>query len=230
MPDAAYLRLLARIQRQFATLSEDLVFGDMSLRFTRVADPDQVLQQMERRPDQPWQPYWAEAWTSGLLLAERCAGLNLGGQRVLDLGCGLGLVGAVALARGARVVMVDAAPPALLFARLNAWPWRQRANWRRLDWRRDWLQPRDFDLILGADILYDPAEWSYLELFWRRHLNVAGRVWLSEPGRKTGEEFADWLRARGWQVQCELTAAPTGQPSRLLSARFLPPGVGQDYH
>ncbi|MCO6455705.1 MAG: methyltransferase [Pirellulaceae bacterium] len=230
MPDAEYLRLLVRIQRQFPTLSEELVFGDRRLTFTRVADPDQVLQQMERRPDQPWQPYWAEVWTSGLLLAERCAGLKLAGQRVLDLGCGLGLVGAVALASGAHVVLADAAPPALLFARLNGWPWRQRASCRRLDWRRDWLRPLKFDLILGADILYDPAEWSYLEQFWRRHLREQGEVWLGEPGRSTGEEFAGWLQARGWQVASEMTMAPGGQPSRLLSARILPPGFGRDYH
>ena len=55
-----------------------------------------------------------------------------------------------------------------------------------------------FDLIIGADVLYERAQWDFLEPFWRNHLADEGRIILGEPGRRTGEEFPDWIKSRGW--------------------------------
>jgi predicted nicotinamide N-methyase len=153
--------------------------------------------------DQLHLPYWAELWDSavgmGQWLARQAPTLSQG-LSVLDLGCGMGLSGTVAATVGHRVLFADLEPPALLFARLNSLAWTQRVRARRLDWRKDRLGER-FDLILGADILYERKQWDHLEPFWREHLAPAGSVLLGEPGRRTGELFVEWIRARGWTLE-----------------------------
>jgi predicted nicotinamide N-methyase len=135
---------------------------------------------------------------------------------VLDLGCGMGLTGAVAAAMGARVVLADLEPDALLFARLNSLPWSQRMRTRRLDWRSARLDER-FDLIIGADILYERSQWPHLEPFWREHLNAGGTVLLGEPGRQTGDLFLDWIKPRPWKLDQTERPVPTRpKPIRLF--------------
>jgi predicted nicotinamide N-methyase len=223
---AARRALLARIENGFEVIVEPLRFGEIVFDFTRVANPDTLLERMDRSviddpDDEPaCQPYWAAAWESGWVIAEELAAAPLasrsGAERVLDLGCGLGLAGCVAAARGARVVFADAVPNALLFARLNSWPWRSRVDIRRVDWRND-LLPWKFERILGADILYDERDWPYLDRFWQTHLAVGGHLLLAEPGRETGQRFPAWLLARGWRMfDDRLRAAPGGKLIRLL--------------
>ena len=132
----------------------------------------------------------------------------------------MGLAGTVAAALGARVVFADLEPPALLFARLNSMPWRERVRTRQLNWQTDRLDER-FDLILGADILYERKQWDYLEPFWRAHVAPSGAVLLGEPGRQTGDLFVDWIAARGWQLTRHAEKVATRpQPIRLFELRL----------
>jgi len=135
------------------------------------------------------------------------------------------LTGTVAARLGMRVLFADREPPALLFARLNSLADAPRVRTRRLNWQTDRLG-ETFDLILGADILYEKRQWDFLEPFWRAHLAAGGTVLLGEPGRQTGDQFLDWIRARGgWDLRQhseKVTTRPT--PIRLfeLTATFSP--------
>jgi predicted nicotinamide N-methyase len=172
-------------------------------------------------------PYWAVLWDSGAgvgaYLLEQAAeqgghGVDrfLAGRSVLDLGCGMGLTGTVCAALGADVLMADLEAPALLFAALNSLPWRDRVRLRQLNWQTDHLD-QTFDLIVGADILYERAQWEYLESFWRRHLATGGEVLLGEPGRQTGDNFLEWAPARGWRLERTDRKVPTREaPVRVL--------------
>jgi predicted nicotinamide N-methyase len=105
-------------------------------------------------------------------------------------------------------VLADLEPDALLFAQLNTLPYGPRVRTRQVNWQTHSLGVT-FDLILGADVVYERAQWDALEPFWRRHLNEHGVVLLGEPGRQTGAIFVDWIRERGWSmelVQQPLTA------------------------
>lgn len=211
---ARYRRLLCRIERRFETHFEIVRAGRLEIPFARISDPNRILDEVaaeedrlervsgRRAPeDQLHLPYWAELWDSALALASFLAerGPDVAGASVLDLGCGMGLSGTAAAALGARVLFADLEPAALLFAQLNSLPDASRVRTRRLDWRRDPLGEQ-FDLILGADILYERKQWDYLEPFWRSHLAPSGSVLLGEPGRKTGEMFVDWIADRGWRL------------------------------
>ena len=135
-----------------------------------------------------------------LVVVTAVQGNDIMRKRVLDLGGGLGLCGAVAAARGATVVMVDNAPQALLFSMLNAWPWRERVTTRLIDWTKDLLEGDSFQWVIAADVLYDRSDWEPLELFWRGHLAPRGAVLVGEPGRSSAGDFPSWLRSRGWTV------------------------------
>ena len=137
---------------------------------------------------------------------------------ILDLGCGVGFAGTVAAMLGHRVTFADIETPALLFARLNSIAWRERVSARRVDWKRDRLNER-FDVILGADVLYDRSQWEHLEPFWRAHLrdDTDACVLLGEPGRQTGDLFESWITARGWCLsRSEVRVITRELPIRLF--------------
>lgn len=211
-------RLRHRISRRYQTLTETAAVGTLQIEFTRVTDPDKVLDEVaaeadlrdrlhgSRAPgDQLHLPYWAELWESArgigsFLCDEMATGQAMANMDVLDLGCGMGLAGTVAAALGARVTFADLEPPALMFARLNSLPWRSQIATRQLNWQTDRLD-QSFELILGADILYERIQWPFLDAFWRAHLRPGGRIILGEPGRQTGDLFVDWITAHRWKLQ-----------------------------
>ena len=229
-------QLLARIHRRgYQTITEPVTVVGRTFQFTRIADPNRVLDQVAQEEDRRDKlagkrrdgeelhlPYWAELWDSSLAtiqwLTENFSSscLHPSSFSILDLGCGMGLVGAVAAALGARVLFADLEPDALLFARLNAIDCEDRIRTRRLNWKTARLTER-FDFILGADILYDKTNWPYLEPFWRGHLKPGGIVLLGEPGRQTGDLFLDWIKPHSWRIEQLKKSVPTRTtPIRLF--------------
>jgi predicted nicotinamide N-methyase len=234
-PPAPYARqrLLHRIGQTYAVRPEPVRLGNVSLDFFRIDDPDRVLDMVAEEADRREKidgdraaelhlPYWAELWDSALGVATYLAtqddwASRLPALRVLDLGCGMGLTGATAAALGASVMLADLEPPALLFAQLNTIAYAPCVRTRQLDWRRDRLGEQ-FDLIIGADILYEKQQWQYLAPFWQHHLAPGGTVLLGEPGRMTGEMFLPWIMQRGWEVRESQQVVETRiRPIRILT-------------
>lgn len=254
------LKLLSRITARWPVVTDQMTLGPLRLDFTRVADPNRVLDEIAdeedrrerktgvRKPeDQLHLPYWAELWESSIAIASFVAAqwaacgrddshiARLAKQtllalssptsersqsaraaRVMDLGCGMGLAGVAAARLGANVLFADLESPALLFAQLNSLGQPGRCRARKVNWQTDRLNEQ-FDLILGADIVYDRSQWQYLAPFFNAHLAPAGTVLLGEPGRSSGEEFVPWIAAQGWQVQRHQQPLPgSPQPIHLL--------------
>lgn len=147
-------------------------------------------------------PYWAELWPSGRALAmwilSGGAG-SLSGLSVLDLGSGLGLGAiAAALAGAARAVASDVDPEALPYAEANAVHAGvgERVAVTQLDWgARE--QPTGFDVVLGADVLYDQTLAPTLLRAVARTLAPRGTAWLADPGRRTADEALRQAGAAG---------------------------------
>jgi len=233
IPTAAQLerrRLLARIQRRYTTVCQNIVVGSTPIEFHRIADPDSVLSraaELESRHP-PGQrpihlPYWAQVWDSATALSDCLQGKHTiappirPGESVLDLGCGMGLCGTAAAALGAgQVMMADREADALLFARLNALPFGDRACVRRVDWSVDRLGAC-FDRIVGADIIYDRVQWDELDEFWQAHTKEGGHVLLAEPNRSAADEFPQFAQIHGWKVDQETTRLiDAGRTIRLM--------------
>lgn len=229
--DADRRRLLARIHREFQTIDDDVRVGTRRMRFTRVLDPDAVLdsvcqQETDRqRGIQPKRvlrvPYWAAVWESALALtgylAARDATEPMAGKRTLDLGCGMGMAGAAMALLGANVTVADIETACLLFARLNTLPWEDRCRVTRCDWQQDDLGER-YDLIVGADVLYEVEQWPFIERFLRKHLTEGGVAIIGEPGRPKAECFPDWLRGHDWQIVAAESSAG-GREIHVYEAR-----------
>src|SRR5437660_154618 len=76
------LSLLARIRRRYQTSEQEIRVGGVRLNFTRVADPDRVLDAVameadrqerlsgHREPEPLHLPYWAELWDSAFGVAQ----------------------------------------------------------------------------------------------------------------------------------------------------------------
>ena len=88
------------------------MLGGRTVRMLRPRDADAVLDDVlaEEDPGDDRLPFWAELWPSGVALARVLGGQPLTGRRVLELGCGLGLVSVTAALAGARVLAADQSP------------------------------------------------------------------------------------------------------------------------
>ncbi len=169
---------------------EEMIDSQALLREAVIADP----------------PYWALVWIGARALASRVTvGAPLGGARVLDLGCGLALSGVAAGLRGARVMFADYLEQPLAFAHASA-ELNGLAGFqtRKTDFTRDKLDRR-FDLILAADIVYDPAHYEPLALFLDGHLATGGAIWLTESLRADARDFIDLMRQRGFSDEKSAT-------------------------
>lgn len=157
-------------------------------------------------------PYWAEMWASGRALAENVVARSLRGASVLEVGCGLALPSFAAALAGGRVTASDWSSDALATVSANAALNGLEVSTVRLDWFAPASDVGYFDLVLGADLLYEERNVAaLLDL-----LPELGReVWLADPGRPTaGRFFAD--AGRDWTVRAvSHPAIPNGAVHRL---------------
>jgi predicted nicotinamide N-methyase len=144
----------------------------------------------------PVAPYWAVLWRSGVALARELAGKDLGGLRVVELGCGLAVPSIAAARAGASVLATDMCPEALALVKRNARENRVRIETSMFDWGvPSKLGP--FDLALAADVLYERAAVAaLLDLLPR----LAPEAWLADPGRPAAGVFLEQARRR-WAVE-----------------------------
>jgi predicted nicotinamide N-methyase len=75
--------------------------GEVTLSLLRPAAPEALIDEGAFERDE-FLPYWAELWPAATALAAALPA-QLGGVRVVELGCGLGVPSLVAAARGAEV-------------------------------------------------------------------------------------------------------------------------------
>lgn len=159
------------------------------LRIWRPAHPAEVQDPYaERGADGP---LWAQTWTSGLVLARLLARCPLRGVRVLELGCGLGLVAISAARSGARVTVNDRSPLALALTALSADENRVALEKVPCEWEHPHalVVHGPWDLVLGSDILYIERSAHTLPALLSRVVAADGEVWITDPGRVTASAF-----------------------------------------
>jgi predicted nicotinamide N-methyase len=188
-------------------------------------DPDALLDaltQEEFDRNDGRMPYWATLWASALALADVVLSAplsgpaSLAGRRVLDLGCGLGLVGLAALVRGAHVTLLDWEADAVAIARASAWA---AGHWNVEGVVADWRSPpplRPFDVVLGADVLYEERNGPAVAQFLATHLAPAGEAWIVDPGRRHAEHVPSLFAAAGLVVRARDPLLPRDRATSLV--------------
>ena len=134
-------------------------------------------------------PYWAELWASGETLAREVAGRQVGGLRVLELGCGLALPSLAAALGGAEVLATDWSPDAIALLETNAARNGIRLETKVVAWSQaDVLVARaPWDLVLAADVLYERRNVD--ELLALLPQLEPTEVLVADPGRPHAQTF-----------------------------------------
>jgi predicted nicotinamide N-methyase len=183
-------------------VEELLELGGRTVRYLRPADPSALLELPEviaaydRDGDAP---YWAHLWPPVPLMAQAVFHARWPAEAtVLEVGCGIGVVGLAAAAAGRTVAVSDKQPPAVRLAVANA-----ALNGLTVEGLElDWFHPieRTFDVILGCDVTYDADFHAPLLGMISRMLSPAGEAWFADFGRLHAPLFASRAEAAGFAV------------------------------
>jgi len=196
------------------------VLGGRDLSVLRPRDSEALIDEHAFEHEE-FLPYWAELWPSGLALARRVAVRALHGARTLELGCGLGLPSLAAALAGGRVVATDWSPHAIELLRDNAARNGIAVDVARADWAEPGvlLEQAPWNLVLGADLLYERRNAELLLPLLPRLLGPASELWLADPGRPPAGPFLE-AAAAGFEVESATDALlPQGGVHRLRPRR-----------
>jgi predicted nicotinamide N-methyase len=186
----------------YATRQHELALGDLRVRLLTVRGLENYVdaEELLRNSDAPEPPYWAHLWPGSRALARFVATeIDCRGRRVIDIGCGVGLVGMVAARHGAAVTVIDTAYASLCFARANATLNGCDVAAIQTDLRSAGVRGR-FDYCFAADVTYDPALQTALADFLADRLSPGGRAWCAESVRTFDQGFRRACEARRLRV------------------------------
>jgi predicted nicotinamide N-methyase len=227
--------LEAELRARFEVREEHFEHGGWAVELILPRAADELIDETDYASDERL-PYWAELWPSarGLarhLLDEGSPNASPGadgadgwaGVRVLELGCGVALPSLALHGCGARVLATDWYGDALRFARANAArnglaPLRTEM----LDWRHP-PPGAGFDLVIAADVLYEPRNAPILAALLPAVTAPGGTVLVADPGRVYAGDFLRAMRADGWQVDeagVRMEPSAVGAESRVRIHRL----------
>ena len=185
---------IEQFNRDYQTECRDIVIDERRYTFLVPESIDSFID-----PENPLQdfPLWAKIWQAGVVLAGHLSRMPVEkGQRLLEVGSGLGLVGIVAARSGHDVTLTDYNAHALNFCRANAHINRcHTATVTRLDWKKP-LLVGSFDIIVGSEIIYKNEDIDQLATIFENYLKPGGTIILVEEMRRTLTEFFKRLDSR----------------------------------
>lgn len=161
--------------------------------------------------DRELYPFGLMIWESAVVLADVMdeRGQQLRGRKILELGCGVGLPGLVAQQQGAHVVQTDHDALALALCRHNAALNRITGVEQFVgDWQ-DWTHAQRYDLVIGADIIYDTADYEVLEKVFRNTVAPRGEILLTDPMRQQTIALFTVMEDAGWIIDTTHRMQPT---------------------
>lgn len=221
--------LLEQLQHRYDVCMKPVAIGTWTeLTVLAVRDPDALLDRVDPAAfaGEERLPYWAEVWPAavglGLHLFEHPIRTT---RRVLELGCGIGVVGLAAAKAGLLVLACDYEPDALDFARYNALinGVASRIVFRQFDWRRPDLSER-FPVIIGSDIVYERSDHPSLLALLDRTLEPGGMFVLSDPHRSPAEAFVAAMIEHGYRHTAQPRRVRVDGPEvRVMVHRFMKP-------
>jgi predicted nicotinamide N-methyase len=198
---------LEELATRFSIVATEVSAAGRSWTIRRPASCDDLICEEDFDRDDRL-PYWAELWPSARVMADHIGRRQGAGQRLLELGCGVGLVALAAARAGFDVLATDYYSEALEFTLLNsAMNGVSGLATRLIDWRR---MPDDlgrFDWIVASDVLYERPNADLVAAAIDRTLAAAGTALVTDPGRRPAEYFPAACEARGLDARLAGTVA-----------------------
>jgi len=160
-------------------------------------------------------PLFGLLWPSSRVLANHVSQLELKDKRVLEIGCGLGLSSLVLQRMGTDITASDYHPLAQSFLDENV-----RGNdlepipFQAGNWETDNPTMGNFDLIIGSDVLYEPAMASTVSRFIDRHSKDDVEVMIVDPNRGNRNHFTRNMAELGYKHHFERFNVDTPKEAR----------------
>lgn len=220
---------LAALERRFMLTEHPVLLGGRVVVLDKPRNSDDLISEADYARDERL-PYWADLWPASTVLAEVVIAEGEvpprpdgGRPRALELGCGLGLGSIAAMLSGYDVTSTDYYEDALLFTARNA----VRATGaepalRMVDWRDLPTDLGTFDLVLGADVLYERAHAALVAETVQAALAPRGRMLLADQGRLGLASFLEEMRSRGFTHEALHTAPPPAPADAPENSRLAP--------
>ncbi len=193
--------LRAALKRRFRTTVSEVTAAGRTLRIVHPASAEELINEADFDRDERL-PYWADLWPSARVLAARVLRERGGGRRLLELGCGAGLVASAAALAGFAVTATDYYADAVRFARVNAWDNAGVAiEARHADWRQWPADLRRFALVVASDVLYERQYATLVADVLARSLAPYGLGIVADPGRYAAPTFMEACAALGLEAR-----------------------------
>jgi predicted nicotinamide N-methyase len=161
-------------------------------------------------------PYFGVLWEAGIGLSQHLETIDMKGQKVLEIGCGLALPSFLVTRAGGEVIATDFHEDVPLFLKLNQSNNQTYFPYRVMNWRNEIERTKSdlglFDLVIGSDILYESQHPLQVAQALITFLKPGGKIMLSDPGRAYIQNFISSMNQCGYkekfttqQVRAELT-------------------------
>lgn len=186
------------IQRRFRTKETVIDLGRRDVTIVHPANSDDLISETDFVRDERL-PYWADIWPSSVIFARNIVEEDGRRGRLLELGCGSGLVSVAATIAGYDVTATDYYADALLVTQANV----ERnvagktVTTREVDWRSMPADLGHFPRVIAADVLYEPSYGDLVAEAIAATLAPNGRATVADPGRISRQSFLDAARRLG---------------------------------
>jgi predicted nicotinamide N-methyase len=188
-------------------IRKTITAGALSLTIETPPDLDQLLEKAAQ--DNPHTvdaiPYYSILWPSAIALAEHLAEQPgvIRNQRVIELGCGLGLPSILCSKLGADVTATDFHPGNHEWLQHNAKLNQVNLNYLELDWNvliaaNPELPLPPAPLIIGSDLIYERMHIPALVCAINALCEPGGSAIIADPGREHLQLFVATMEKSGW--------------------------------
>lgn len=190
-------RTLASLREEFDVSQSEFSIAGRMVTIYHPRNADDLISEKDYVKDERL-PYWADIWPSSRVLAEYVARMRADNRRVLELGCGSGLVSVAAAIAGFELTASDYYEDALRFTALNVLANTGKLiETREADWRHFPHDMGRFDLVVASDVLYEREYATLVASVIDRTLTGRGTALIGDPGRLAAPEFVEQCKERG---------------------------------
>lgn len=150
-------------------------------------------------------PYFGVVWPAALALSKYLIRHRdrIKGKEILELGCGLAIPSFVAHAYGANILASDFHGDVENFLKKNQMLNNSYFNYERLNWRENLNDHKQFDIVMGSDVLYESRHPNDVANALLKFVKPGGEIILADPGRSYLQSFVNSMQSLGFKEELE---------------------------